>query len=76
MDESDFMTGNGSLKTILGFQQNRRKEYGDILNPDQYGLYFLLNTLNYDSAIIFLNISNFTVSLGLTGWGNNLQQGH
>ncbi len=66
---NDIMTGNGSLKTTLGFQQNRRKEYGDILNPDQYGLYFLLNTLNYDFRYNLPEFSNFTLSFGVNGMG-------
>ena len=40
--------GDGSLKTTLGFQQNRRQEFENVLDPNQYGLYFLLNTVNYD----------------------------
>jgi iron complex outermembrane receptor protein len=45
---NNFVIGDGSLKTTIGFQQNQRQEYADILNVNQYGLYFLLNTINYD----------------------------
>ena len=44
--KNNFVTGKGNLKTIFGFQQNNRQEYGDIANPNQYGLYLKLNTLN------------------------------
>ena len=38
--------GDGRLKVLLGWQQNRRQEYEE--SADEYGLFFLLNTLNYD----------------------------
>ncbi len=36
---SSIILGNSTLKTIAGFQQNRRQEFADILDPHQYGLY-------------------------------------
>ena len=38
--------GEGRLKMLVGWQQNRRQEYEE--SADEYGLFFLLNTLNYD----------------------------
>ena len=38
--------GNGQLKALVGYQQNRRQEYEE--SPDEYSLYFQLHTLNYD----------------------------
>lgn len=38
--------GNGNLKTILGYQQNQRKEFEE--SSDEFDLYFQLHTLNYD----------------------------
>ena len=65
--------GNGSLKTTLGFQQNQRKEYGDVLNPNQYGLYFHLNTLNYDVHYNLPEKNNFNVSFGVNGMQQSSQ---
>ncbi|MTK54069.1 TonB-dependent receptor [Paludibacter sp.] len=59
--------GDGSLKTTLGFQQNRRQEFGDVLNPDQYGLYFLLNTVNYDVHYMLSQKNGWSASFGVNG---------
>jgi len=64
---SNFIIGNSSLKTIFGFQQNQRQEYGDVLNPEQYGLFFLLNTLNYDIRYILPEFRKLSISLGVNG---------
>ena len=44
--DNTFRLGEGRLKVLFGWQQNRRQEYEE--SADEYGLYFLLNTLNYD----------------------------
>jgi len=44
--DNTFLLSNGQIKTILGWQQNRRQEFEE--SEDEYGLFFLLNTLNYD----------------------------
>jgi iron complex outermembrane recepter protein len=64
---NSFIIGEGSLKVIIGFQQNQRKEFADILKENQYGLYFLLNTLNYDLRYIFPERNNFRISFGMNG---------
>lgn len=64
---SSFFLGKGNLKTILGFQQNHRQEYADALMPDGYGLYFLLNTLNYDVRYNVPERNHFDVSFGVNG---------
>jgi len=64
---SNVILGNGYLKTILGFQQNKRKEFGDILNPDDYGLFFLLKTINYDVRYLFPEKNDWSISTGVNG---------
>ncbi len=64
---NNFIIGNGSLKATLGWQQNQRKEYGDILTPINYGIFFLLNTINYDLRYNFPKKNNFNVSFGVNG---------
>ena len=41
--DNSFILGNGSLKAVVGYQQNRRKEYEE----DELGLDFRLHTINY-----------------------------
>ena len=44
--DNTFRIGEGRLKALVGWQMNRRQEFEE--SADEYGLYFLLNTLNYD----------------------------
>ena len=58
---------NGSLNATLGWQQNKRQEYADVLKPDQVGLNFLLNSLHYDFHYAFAEWKHWNVSTGLGG---------
>jgi iron complex outermembrane recepter protein len=64
---NSFIIKKGTLKLIAGFQQNRRKEFADILNPDQFELYFLLKTFNYDFRYAFPEKNHFNLSIGING---------
>ena len=70
---NSFILGKGSLKATIGWQQNQRKEYSNILDPNQYGLYFLLNTINYDVRYIFPEKNNLSISLGANGMAQTSQ---
>ena len=61
---SSLFIGQSRLEATLGFQQNQRKEF---VIPDEYGLYFLLNTLNYDLKYIFPETNNWKFSAGING---------
>jgi len=43
--DNSFIIGDGSLKAVVGYQQNRRKEFEE---ADELGLDFRLHTINYD----------------------------
>jgi len=64
-----FILGNSILKTTVGFQQNQRQEYAEILHPDQYGLYFMLNSLNVDIRYVLPEINKYSLSFGISGMG-------
>ena len=64
---NSFVLGDGILKAVVGFQQNQRKEYADILQENQYGLYFLLNTITYDVQYVLPEKNNLDVSFGVNG---------
>ncbi len=70
---SNFILGDGSLKTTIGYQQNRRQEFEDVLNPDHYGLYFKLHTVNYDVHYIMPEKNGYSVSFGINGMYQNSQ---
>jgi iron complex outermembrane receptor protein len=71
--DNSFILGNGNLKVIFGFQQNQRQEYADILNENQYGLYFLLNTITYDLRYILPENHDLSISFGINGMIQNSQ---
>ena len=64
---NNFIMGKGSLKSVLGWQQNQRQEYPDVLDPKQYGLYFLLNTINYELRYVLPEKKNIGISFGVNG---------
>lgn len=43
--DNTFLLGDGNIKAIVGYQQNRRQEYEE---ADECGLDFRLHTVNYD----------------------------
>ena len=57
--------GNGQLKTILGYQQNRRQEYEE--SADECGLYFQLHTVNYDLRYQLATEAGWKLAAGLGG---------
>ncbi|HLP04193.1 MAG TPA: TonB-dependent receptor [Paludibacter sp.] len=73
---TNMLLGEGSLKTIVGYQQNRRKEFDNVQLPDKYGLYFKLNTLNYNILYTLPEINGFGVSTGVNGmYQHSLNEG-
>ncbi len=64
---NSFIVGNGSIKATIGFQQNQRQEYANILKPTDFGLAFLLNTINYDVRYVLPEIKKFDISFGANG---------
>jgi iron complex outermembrane receptor protein len=68
---NSFILGKASLKAIIGFQQNQRKEFSDVLSPDVYGLYLSLNTLNYDIRYELPEKKNLSILFGVNGMQQN-----
>ncbi len=56
---------SGSLKAIVGYQQNRRQEYEE--SADEYDLYFKLHTLTYDLRYITNEWNGWKLSTGIGG---------
>ncbi len=74
--DNSFYLGHGNLKASLGFQQNHRKEFANTAKPDEYELYFLLNTLNYSLRFAFPEINNYNISVGANGmWQQSENKG-
>jgi len=59
--------GNGKLSTIIGFQQNIRREYNHPTTPAQAGLYVVLNTVNYEMKYSFPEWQGISFTYGING---------
>ena len=64
---NNILIGDGSLKATIGYQQNKRQEFADILKPTEYGLYFLLHTINYDLHYQLPELNGYSFSAGVSG---------
>jgi len=65
MLDNTFRLGDGRLKALIGWQQNRRQEYEE--SASEYGLYFLLNTLNYDIKYQRESTGGWKYAFGVNG---------
>ena len=64
--DNSLIAGRGVVKATIGLQQNNRKEFEDFRNPDVYGLFLQLNTLNYHLQYK-LTGESWNVSAGVNG---------
>ena len=64
LDNSIYL-GKGTLKALVGYQQNRRQEYEE--SADKYGLYFQLHTLNYDLRYLLQTDAGWKLAFGVGG---------
>ena len=67
VSDNTFYLGSGSLKLILGWQQNRRQEYEE--SAAEPGLDFRLNTFNYDLRYQNSFENGWKTAFGLAGMG-------
>lgn len=66
-NNSLYLDRGGRLDIILGYQQNKRREYGDVLNPNEPGLFLLLQTYTYDFKYFLPTWNNWQISAGVNG---------
>ena len=75
LDNSWFL-GDGNLKLLLGYQQNRRQEFEEEEQPDECGLDFLLHTVNYDLHYFSPEMNGWKFSMGINGmWQQSINKG-
>lgn len=58
--------GESKLSIDASFQQNRRREYANILSPDDIELHFLLTTWNLDVKYLFPEFDDWNFSTGFS----------
>jgi len=66
-----YQVGKGDIRILLGYQQNKRREYNHPTDPNQPGLYVDLQTVNYGWQYNAPEISNIEVSVGMNGMYQN-----
>ena len=55
----------GTLKAIVGYQQNRRQEFEE--SADEYELYFKLHTVTYDVKYLTHEFDGWKLAVGVNG---------
>ena len=66
-----FILKKGTINLDLGFQNNKRKEFGDVLNPNDMALFFDLNTFNYNLRYNLEEMKGWETSFGSSGMQQN-----
>ena len=59
--------GNNRLSFNVGYQQNRRQEFGNADNLQETALYFDLKTLTYTAQLHLREMNGWNTSIGLNG---------
>ena len=62
--DNSFIVGDGSLKAVVGYQQNRRQEYEQ---PGEMGLDFCLHTVNYNACYQSSASDRWQYAAGISG---------
>ena len=71
--DNAFHLGGGLLNAVLAYQQNRRQEFEE---PDVYGLYLKLHTVNYNLHYVTRRLGDWRVTGGVNGmWQRSVNEG-
>jgi iron complex outermembrane recepter protein len=62
-----FILNNATINADFAFQNNKRKEYGDVTKPNDKALYFDLNTFNYNIRFNLAEKNGWETSFGFGG---------
>ncbi|TGE20445.1 TonB-dependent receptor [Hymenobacter aquaticus] len=65
--DNNFILGAGRLTLNVGWQQNLRREFGDVLAPTDPSLYFQLRTFDYAARYFLPEASGWNTTIGLSG---------
>lgn len=62
-----YLHSGARVGITLGFQQNERREFDDVLAPDKPGLHLQLRTYNYSGYFLFPERNGWQLSAGMNG---------
>ncbi|RCH56765.1 TonB-dependent receptor [Mucilaginibacter hurinus] len=66
--QSQFKLGSGTINTLLGLQQNIRREFTHPTAPNQAALDIVLNTLNYEARYNLPALGGIESTIGANGF--------
>ena len=66
-NENRFNIGAGSLDIHLGYQNNKRREFGNVLEPTTPDLFFDLNTITYNIQYHLPDMDHWKTTIGING---------
>lgn len=67
ISENSFALGGGRLAVNLGWQRNKRQEFGEADHADEANLFFNLKTFNYNATYHLADRNGWTTSMGASG---------
>lgn len=65
--DNRFNLGAGKLSVNIGYQNNKRREYGNVLDPGIPDLYFDLNTFTYNVQYHLPDNNKWKTAIGING---------
>lgn len=73
VSDNAWSIGNGTLKAIIGYQQNYRREFEE--STDEAELAMRLHTINYDIRFLLPMNNDWSIASGINGmWQKNVNQ--
>ena len=76
VSDNSIYIGDGTMKVIVGYQNNRRQEFEEVETPDECGLDLMLHTLTYDVHYSWQNERGLKFNTGVGGmWQNSINRG-
>ncbi|RAK64021.1 TonB-dependent receptor [Hymenobacter edaphi] len=71
--DNNFILGQSRLTVNVGWQQNLRREFGDVLAADDPSLYFQLRTLDYAARYFLPELRGWNTTVGVSGMAQENQ---
>lgn len=65
--DNSFKIGSNRLSVNVGWQRNRREEFGNADDPSERALYFDLQTVTYATQFHFREMNRWKTSIGING---------
>lgn len=66
-NSSNLFFGESRIQVNIGYQRNKRMEFGDVLDEGAAELFFDLSTFNYNLIYVMPEMSEWSISLGTGG---------